>query len=527
MRVLTAGGWKNGFLAYHLHEQQVRIAVRLWLRVHPINDAFVAYDRADWRKAIDYVRNIGLAGTWRKIRSRLSERERNRKYVAIGWGELVEAGPGCSCDTRPRSLVGFIAPFHPAALDEVCLHQGLVRPVTLETGRWNQSTVYTGDLSVPEFNWNEIAAWSEWSGVALDQSILDQVFDRVLPNVLQKGPAPDLVQLSSGGDASSDIQPPSRSIHRTDRKRAVIFGMGQYAKTVIAPKISSVVEISGWYEIDPTQIGPIDHASYEARTSMFPQDGDEYDVYFVAGFHHTHTPIAIHALRNNADVVVEKPLATTTAQLDLLLDGMRASHGRFFAGFHKRYNPVNQLIRTEIAEGQDQALSYRAIVHEIPLPAKHWYHWPNSGGAIICNGCHWIDHFLFLNNFSRPTRIDSRWMANGDIVVLMDLQNGASFSLVLTKHGSARLGVREIVWITAGDRTATVVDDRQYSAESSRRFLRKIRFHRHAASQQMYHEIGRRLVGELAGDSLESVDVSTRAMLVAAHNLAVRNKGSS
>ena len=42
---------------------------------------------------------------------------------------------------------------------------------------------------------------------------------------------------------------------------------------------------------------------------------ERFDVHLIAGFHHTHAPLACHALDAGAHAVVEKPLATTEAQL--------------------------------------------------------------------------------------------------------------------------------------------------------------------------------------------------------------------
>lgn len=525
MQVLTAKGW-NEFVAYHLHERQVRIAVRQWQRVHAIDDAFVAYDRSHWRKVIDYVRNIGLTATLRKIYSRMSERDRNRKCVAIGWGRVLEVGTGCSDQFRVGASVGFVAPFHPKGVDEVCLHHQLVRVLDGvpedNTAPEANNTAAPRSLRIGEVNssvdWQRIAAWSEWSGREIDADFLAEVFERVLPDLVQNTAALELVQLPAAARPSEAIV---RRVPGADKstKRAAIFGMGQYAKTAIAPRMGRFVDIACWHEIDPTQVGPIAKWPYDVRTSIDPSHDERYDVYFVAGFHHTHVPIALHALNIGADVVVEKPLATTQQQLDALLVALRDSKSRFFAGFHKRYNPLNDMIRQDIAPVPGTPLSYRAIVYEIPLPKNHWYCWPSSRGRIVSNGCHWIDHFLFLNDFSPPTRIESRRLGNGDVVMMIDLENGAACSLTITEQGSARLGVREIVCVTAGDRTATIIDDREYSAESSQRLLRRTKRPRHASSHRMYDEIGQRLVDGRPGDTLASIEISTRTILRAEENL--------
>ena len=515
MHVLGTKGWSDDYVPYYLHDRQIRISVRLWLRVKPIQDAYVIY-QSDWRKVLTYARNFGIRSTLKKVVSRRSERTRNLKCLAIGWGQVTEIGSAVNReDLRPGQNVWFVAPFHPQCVDEVCLSHELVRPLPTEPVGWDSAFVFTGDYSAADFDWDKVAGWSEWSGRCLDQQLLENVFHRLAPTILNRQSLPGLTALPA---TSEKTTPPAISnlAQCGSRKQAVMFGMGQYAKTAVAPRISKYLDIACWHEIDPTQIGPRSERHSDLRTSMVPEAGEHYDVYLIAGYHHTHAPIAIAGLSAGADVVVEKPLATTIAQLDALVAELSRAKGRFFAGFHKRYNPLNELLRQDlnISSGSNP-VSYHSIVFEIPLPKNHWYLWPNSRGRIVCNGCHWIDHFLYLNNFSPPRRIDSRRAANGDVTVLMDLENGASFSVTITDHGSSRLGVREQTSITLGDRTATIEDDRKYRAESSTRILRKASVKRYVATDIMYKTIGERILSGAPGDSMASVDVSTRAMLVA------------
>ena len=104
-----------------------------------------------------------------------------------------------------------------------------------------------------------------------------------------------------------------------------------------------------------------------------------------------------------------------------------------------------------------------------------------------------MDYFLFLNHFCRPSRIEATRQSNGDTVVLVDLHNDASLSLVLTEHGSSRLGVREVVHLTVGTRTATLIDDFRYEAESHSRSVRKTSLGKLTSFRRMYDTIGRRI----------------------------------
>jgi hypothetical protein len=140
----------------------------------------------------------------------------------------------------------------------------------------------------------------------------------------------------------------------------------------------------------------------------------------------------------------------------------------------------------------------------------------------MSNGCHWIDYFLFLNGFSRPTHIDAGTRSNGDAVLFMDLDNGASLTLSVTEHGSPRLGVRDHIELRAGPRTVTVDDQRRYRAESPHEVLRTASTSASDSYDRMYDAIGRRLTAGNAGDSRESLEISARAVLTADEQVADR-----
>ena len=134
--------------------------------------------------------------------------------------------------------------------------------------------------------------------------------------------------------------------------------------------------------------------------------------------------------------------------------------------------------------------------------------WPNSCSALVSNGCHWIDHFLFLNGF-QPVKRSTVWRAgNNDICVNMDLTNGAHFSMALTKWGSERIGMQEHVELRANETTVRVDNSSRYVAEGPDRILRKTKMRRLVEHHLMYKTISRKILEGKEGDSLQSVEVS-------------------
>ncbi|MCK9876463.1 hypothetical protein MXD59_11875 [Frankia sp. Ag45/Mut15] len=225
----------------------------------------------------------------------------------------------------------------------------------------------------------------------------------------------------------------------------------------------------------------------------------------IAGFHHTHAPLALAALRRGAVAVVEKPVVTTEADLDELEKHLDAG-GRLFACFQRRYSPMNAWLRADLrlADATEPML-YSAVVFEEPLPARHWYRWPASRSRLVSNGCHWIDHFLWLNDFAPVRRQTVSVARGGTYTVYVELANDAALSLVLTSAGGSRYGLREHTELRANGVTVTIVDGARYTAEAGSRLLRRRRVNRLDAYPAMYRDICTRLVTGAPGDTAREI----------------------
>ena len=287
------------------------------------------------------------------------------------------------------------------------------------------------------------------------------------------------------------------------------------------------VEVVKIHEVDPVQAFSGRRADAVAwSTEPFPGGEERTDVYVIAGYHHTHAPIAEWALQIGASVVVEKPLAVDEEQLRRLEKAASRGSGRFFGAFQRRYSPFNRYAREDLGLGVDQPVSYHCIAYEVPLPERHWYRWPNSHGRLVSNGCHWIDHFMFLNGYAKPSWYDAREASDGTVTVAVELVNDALFTMVLTEKGSERLGVREHIELRANGRTVTITDGRRYIAEDRRRVVRRARVGGLDSYSHMYRTIGEQLLAGAAGDSREAVIGSTALTLALERELGTGIRGS-
>jgi len=509
MFVLTGGNWTDGYLDEHRDPGTCRVQVSAWLRLRRIDDLYFVPGR-DWRRVSNYVREIGTRQVWRKIRSRLAERGRNEKVLAVGAGRIVEPGAGQTLAAGTPVL--FVAPCHPVAIERIVLPPGLVRAI--QNDAWRRLVDAGGVLlhdDAPDLDAQigplALEGWHRLSGLPLDvgaaQAALARldglggtIASRAWTRLALPSPSP-----------VSERTPPIAAAGGAPL-RAALFGLGHYAKTVVIPNLDPRLRLEAVHEIDPLQAGP--HAGREFRldTAPEPRPDERYDVYCITGYHHTHAPLAAHAIALGASAIVEKPLVTTREQLDTLGAAVRQGPGRVYACFHKRYSHLTALAREDLATAPGQPISYHCVVYEVPLPVHHWYRWPVSRTRLIANGCHWLDHFLFLNDFTPVRRADAWRAGNGDAICAVELENGAVFSMALTDHGSGRIGVRNHVELRAGRITVCITDDTHYVAEDERAIRRRTRVNKMQAFARMYRQVSAAIVDGRPLDTAETVLVS-------------------
>ena len=511
MRILIGDDWRDGFLDEHRADDAVRVRVAALITVDALTDLYFVRARSLWR-LWNYFREVGPLWVVRKVLSRRRESSRNQKYVSLGWGVILEAPPDSPAQVGAR--VAFIAPCHPRAFERIVLPLELVAPVEgpLPASIPSDAIVLADATPASARPAPAVFGWSAFSGATLERDRLKHELASTAAALMAQDWTAARRLAIPEGSAVTEREGLSTA---GPGPAAALFGYGNYGKTVVLNNVRPTLRIASIHEIDPTLLTPGRDGGILWDTAAQPRKDERYDVYLIASYHHTHAPLAAHALRQGAAAVVEKPIATDRRQLDELLAALDGAKGRFFAGFHKRYAAFNALARRDLATAPGDPVHYHAIVFEEPLPARHWYRWPNSCSRIVSNGCHWLDHFLFLNDWAEPVGIDvSRGGPAGEIAnVSVRLANGAFFTLLLTDAGSARVGVRDHIELRAGDVTVTIDDGARYAAESGKRILRRARVNKMTSYETMYRTIADRIARGEAGDSPRSIRVSAQLVL--------------
>jgi predicted dehydrogenase len=513
MRTLFGERWLEGLADAYRAPGQCRIEVEAIVPLERLDDVYPVRDRRDLRMVWNYLRAIGVRDTLRKVVSRSREGLRNEKFVSCGIGRVIEAAEGGTIATGHR--VVFLCPVGAAASERLVLPEALLLPVEAGTTlpaldddavALNRAAAEAGEW------WQPVRGWRPESGEALPTYATQAALKEAQRLVLGADWSAAR-KLPRGDEPVRTVFPAARAGHDPRRKRATLFGHGNYAKTILLPRLSRHLDVDCVHEIDPAQIPRRRADGVRWDTSPVLDADERPDAVLIASYHHTHADLAAEALRRGAAALVEKPIATTRRQLHDLLATLRATGGALFSGYQRRYLPFNDWAREDLGLGADDPVNYHAIVYEVSLPELHWYRWPSSRSRLVSNGCHWIDHFLHLNRYAAPSEFDVRVGRDGTTNCSVTLENGAFFSMVLTDQGSRRLGVRDHVELRAAGATVRIEDACRYEAEDRHRVLRRGSLRRLEAYERMYDAIGRKIAAGEPGDTPHSLQRSAGLVL--------------
>jgi len=112
----------------------------------------------------------------------------------------------------------------------------------------------------------------------------------------------------------------------------------------------------------------------------------------IATRHNDHASQVIEALKNEKNVFVEKPLALTLEEINLIdLAYSTSNNVRLMVGFNRRFSPHIMKMKKLL----DNCRSPKSIIITVnagEIPANHWVQEELlGGGRIIGEGCHFID----------------------------------------------------------------------------------------------------------------------------------------
>jgi len=170
----------------------------------------------------------------------------------------------------------------------------------------------------------------------------------------------------------------------------------------------------------------------------------EINTLVIATQHDTHFSFVASGLEKGKNIFVEKPLALTYEELDVIEDAYKKSilkgeNPQLMIGFNRRYSPLTHKLKSAVNPLEPMSIIYTCNAGFIPKDS--WVHdLEKGGGRIIGEACHFIDICRFLTG-SKITSISSHRMKSNnnlnDVVSInLSFDNGSLATIHYFSNGN-------------------------------------------------------------------------------------------
>lgn len=196
----------------------------------------------------------------------------------------------------------------------------------------------------------------------------------------------------------------------------------------------------------------------------------DVDAVVIAVPHNLHAQVALRAAEAGKHVVVEKPIATTLADADAMIEGCRRAGVALSVLFSFRYEPHVLRAREIVQAGGLGTIAGTHIGFTTEKPAGYWGQgytgkvltdWRGSkekcgGGVLIMNVCHTIDYFRFVTGlevtraYSEYGTLNSPVEVEDIITVALRYDGGAVGSIHAATLAREDKRSEERIWGTHG-----------------------------------------------------------------------------
>lgn len=179
-----------------------------------------------------------------------------------------------------------------------------------------------------------------------------------------------------------------------------IIGAGNFTSAMILPclkKTSAKLKyISSAAGLTGTALAKKYKISASTTDNSSILSDNDVDLVIITTRHNSHGRLAVDALNAGKNVFVEKPLALSQEELDMVIDAYRSSGKTLTVGFNRRFAPLAIQMKKVLASA-DSPMNIVATMNAGFIPDKIWVHdMEVGGGRIIGEACHFIDLISYL-----------------------------------------------------------------------------------------------------------------------------------
>ena len=253
-----------------------------------------------------------------------------------------------------------------------------------------------------------------------------------------------------------------------DAKNVVVgfIGAGNYASRILIPafkkasaQLHTIVTSGGINGVIHGEKTGFAEASTDVDALLSNSD---INTVAIATRHNSHAYFVQKALAAQKNVFVEKPLALTVEEIDLIEEAYNQNiqnkqFTRVMVGFNRRFAPQVQKMKSLLVSVREPK-SFIMTMNAGAIPADHWTQ-DNTvgGGRIIGEACHFIDLMRFLAG-SKIVSVQARRMGDTDAVQLLEdkasitlgFEDGSFGTIFYLANGASNFPKERVEVFTAG-----------------------------------------------------------------------------
>lgn len=229
--------------------------------------------------------------------------------------------------------------------------------------------------------------------------------------------------------------------------RIAIIGCGAVTEKKHLPALaaSASVRVTALMDLDQARVARLaDEFGVEVRARAVADLASHADIALVAVPHHLHARVAIDAMAAGLHAFVEKPLATTMADVRLMQDAAARHARKIGVGLVRRQYASFKLASSVLANGMlggIESFDFReGGVYNWPVATDTTFRKGTAGGVLFDTGAHTLDMLLaWLGDFERVEYFDdSRGGVDANCRLDLTLKSGVRGVIELSRTRNLR-----------------------------------------------------------------------------------------
>lgn len=247
--------------------------------------------------------------------------------------------------------------------------------------------------------------------------------------------------------------------------RMGIIGFGYMGKWHLnnAPKVENVSVVAA-YDIDPEHVKAAEEAGLKGFYSLDEfLASDLFNLVLVATPNDVHCELACAAMKAGKNVISEKPVAMSLAEVDKMIATSKEMGVLFTVHQNRRWDKDFRIVKEIIESGElGNIYSIQSRLHGARGAMFGWRAEPQHGGGMIYDwGVHFVDQLLFMLGFDAIKSVFCKTVkvktpeVEDYFYLVMDLKNGAHIQMEVgtwVLHPLPR-------WMILGDQGTAYIND--------------------------------------------------------------------